>query len=75
MVDGERDLVADHGTDLGDILLEEGEALLGEVQSGERVADIVGVVAAVALAAVVQRLHLHAFGVRAEVVEAPPPRR
>ena len=48
MVDGERDLVADDLADLGDVLLEQVDALLGEVQAGEGMAHVVRVVDGVA---------------------------
>ena len=41
MVDGERNLVADDLADFGDVLLEQVEALFGEMQAGEGVADVV----------------------------------
>ena len=56
MVDRERDLRPDHLAHLGDVLLQEVEALLGEMKPGEGVADVVHVIAGVAPPAVVERL-------------------
>ena len=55
MVDGERDFVADLGAHLRDVAFEQVEALLGEMQSGEGVADVVHVVACVAPPAILER--------------------
>jgi hypothetical protein len=58
MIDGERNLVADHLAHFGDVLLEQVDALLGEVQAGERVHDVLRVVDEVArLAVLVVGLH------------------
>ena len=69
MVDGERDLRADHFADLGDVLLQEVEALLGEMQAGEGVADVVHVIAGIAPPPVVQRLDGDPLGVGPVSVE------
>ena len=55
MVDGERHLVADDLAHLGDVLLQQVEALLGEVQAGEGVDDVVDVVAGVSRAPLLER--------------------
>ena len=51
VVDGERNLVADDLANLVDVLLEQVDALLGEIEPGEGMADVVDVVDRVALRA------------------------
>ena len=81
MVDRERDLVADLGPHLGDVLLQQVEAFLGEVQSGEGVADVVHVIARIAPSSLLDRARRHALGMGPVPVERrrsasrPPPAR
>ena len=56
---------ADDLANLGDILLEQVEALVGEVQAGERVGDVMHIVGGVAAAPLFQRLDRAAAGVDA----------
>ena len=69
VVDGERNLHADHLADLGDVLLQQVEALVGEVQAGEGMEDVVHVVDGVAGAPVLDRLDRAAAGVDAVAFE------
>ena len=63
MVDGERNIHADDLTNLRNVLLKEVEALVGKVEAGKRVRDVMHIVCRVADAALFNGLQRAAAGV------------